>query len=96
LLLFNGEVTNRAAKVRKGRGPAAGGGDDGTLAKILAASPDVPTRLNELFLAVYGRFPTPDERMRYGEHLAAAPTARARYEDLFFALLTSTEMITNH
>ena len=54
LLLWNGEVTNQGARAR----PA------GTLAAILAASPDPAARLRRLFLAAYARPPTEAERTR--------------------------------
>jgi hypothetical protein len=82
LLVFNGEVTNQGSRARAG----------GTLAGILTASGDPATRLRRLFLAAYTRPPTGDEAAR----LMPAGTDRGAWEDLFFALLTSTEMLTNH
>jgi hypothetical protein len=85
LLLFNGELTNQGAKARPGS----------TLARILAASNDPATRLRQIYLATYTRPPTALERERIVPRLAADRSPRV-YEDLFFALLTSTEMLTNH
>jgi hypothetical protein len=86
LLLFNGELTNQGAKQRPGS----------NLARILAASNDPATRLRQMFLTTYTRPPTDAEQARLLPALGSGPGARTAYEDLFFALLTSTEMLTNH
>ena len=86
LLLFNGELTNQGAKPKPGS----------NLARILAASTDPATRLRQMFLTAYTRPPTEAEQARLLPSLGNGPGARAAYEDLFFALLTSTEMLTNH
>jgi len=84
LLLWNGELTNLGARAEPG----------GTLASILEAHLGPARRMDGLFLAVYSRVPTA------AETAALLPQVRAgnrqRWEDLFFALLTSTEAITNH
>jgi hypothetical protein len=82
LLLWNGEVTNQGARARRGS----------TLANILASTPDPKQRLRRMFLATYSRSPTDEEMTRFLPALASP----ADYEDLYFALLTSTEMLTNH
>jgi hypothetical protein len=86
LLLFNGELTNGGAR-------ADGGG---VLGRILASTRDPAARLDDMFLAVYTRHPTADERHQLLAYLKEQGGARAAYEDLYFALLTSTEAITNH
>jgi hypothetical protein len=86
LLLFNGELTNQGAKQRPGS----------NLARILTASNDPATRLRQMFLTTYTRLPTEAEQARLLPALGQGPASRAVYEDLFFALLTSTEMLTNH
>ncbi len=85
LLLFNGELTNQGAKSRPGA----------TLARVLTASTDPAVRLRQIYLAAYTRPPTDAEQQRLLPKLAAERGPRA-YEDLFFAMLTSTEMLTNH
>ena len=82
LLLWNGEVTNKGTRARPG----------GTLAAILASTPDPARRMQRMFLATYARPPTAAESARF----IPALTTQASYEDLYFALLTSTEMLTNH
>jgi hypothetical protein len=86
LLLLNGELTNGATRAVEG----------GVLARILAEKSDPAARLDDLFLAVYTRLPTAEERAPLLDHLRRQRNARAAYEDLFFALVTSTEAITNH
>jgi hypothetical protein len=86
LLLWNGELTNNGARA-DGRS---------VLGQILAARKDPAERLEDMFLTVYTRLPTTTERQRLLGGLRADGNSRAAYEDLFFALLTSTEAITNH
>ena len=82
LLLWNGDVTNQGARARPGS----------TLATILASTPEPARRLERMFLATTSRPPTAAEAARFVPTL----TTPAAYEDLYFALLTSTEMLTNH
>jgi hypothetical protein len=86
LLLFNGELTNAGSRADRG----------GVLTQILDASADPAARLEDMFLAVYTRPPRDDERRRLLGYLQEQKNARPAYEDVFFALLTSTEAITNH
>jgi hypothetical protein len=86
LLLFNGEIVNLGARARPG----------GTLAHILAAAPDPETRLRKIFLSSFARPPTDAERGRLLPRLISANARPSAYEDVFFALLTSTEMLTIH
>jgi hypothetical protein len=86
LLLMNGELTNGGTKADEG----------GVLGQVLAGSADPAARLDELYLAAYARKPSPEERAPLVEYLRNHRNGRAAYEDLFFALLTSTEAITNH
>jgi hypothetical protein len=86
LLLWNGEVTNLGALALEG----------GVLAEILAAGGDRGARLEAMFLAAYARRPTADEAARLGAWLEAQGDGKAAYEDLYFAMLTSTEFVTNH
>ncbi len=86
LLLLNGELTNNGARVM----------EEGVLGRILASSRQPAQRLEDMFLAAYARRPSPDERSHFVGFLASRQGARTAYEDLYFALLTSTEAITNH
>lgn len=85
LLLMNGDLTNQGTRAAPG----------GVLNQILAASGDPERRLEDMFLAVYTRAPSPEERNELGATLRDQRSPRA-YEDLFFALVTSVEAITNH
>jgi len=73
--------------------------DSVTLAAV-AASPFLATeaRVETLFLAALGRFPTPDERERHASAVdrAGKPDAKdAALGDLFWALLNSPEFLFN-
>lgn len=86
LLLLNGEITNRGSLARAGS----------RLEQILAASKDQSTRLESIFLTLYSRRPTDEEKKFLGEFLAQNGEKPQAYEDIFFSLLTSTEFVTNH
>ena len=96
LLLMNGALANLGARAQ----PRL------ALGRILARTEDPGLRLEWMFLAALARSPTAAERARYlaflGDHSPAsgarpsAPAARQAYEDLYHALLTSTEFTTNH
>jgi hypothetical protein len=82
LLLWNGELTNRGSRAAPG----------GVLRGILDEVKAPARRLDAMFAVAYARRPTDDERARLQPRLKAADT----YEDIFFALLASTEFTTTH
>jgi hypothetical protein len=86
LLFWNGELTNLGATAFEGT----------VLGEALAASDDPAARLDTLFLAAYARFPRAEERTRLLAWVAEQGGGRAAWEDLFFALLASSEFTTNH
>ena len=86
LLLLNGAVANRGARARP----------EQALGRMLAASADPAQRIEWMFLATLSRRPTAAERDRYAAYIASHASSRAAYEDLYHALLTSTEFTTNH
>ena len=88
LLLMNGELTNGGARV----------GPEGVLGGILRFRADPAARLDEMMLAAYTRRPTAEERRQLLAPLGDAhgKEQRRAYEDLYFALITSTEAVTNH
>jgi hypothetical protein len=86
LLLLNGELTNDGARV----------GPEGVLGAILRLRPDPPSRLDDMMLAAYARPATAEEKTTLLEGLSAGSEDRQGWEDLFFALVTSTEALTNH
>ena len=85
LLLLNGAVANLGSRARP----------DLALGRMLAASADPGQRIEWMFLATLSRMPTAAERDRYAAYIAEH-SSRAAYEDLYHALLTSTEFTTNH
>jgi len=86
LLLWNGEIVNQGARARPG----------GVLAGILAATPAAEERLDRMFHATLSRSPSAADRARFLPLLTAPGVGTTAYEDVFFALLTSTEMLTIH
>jgi len=87
LLLWNGELTNQGARAARG----------GVLDAVLRSGGDDTERVRRLFLGAYTRWPT-DSELRAALAFVEGERGgeRQRFEDLFFALLTSTEAITNH
>jgi hypothetical protein len=88
LLLLNGELTNGGTRA----------GEDGVLDGILRRSRDPAERLRDMFLAVYTRPPTAEEAAWLLPQLTegARKQGRQAWEDAFFALLISSESVTNH
>jgi hypothetical protein len=84
LLLLNGALTNQGVVARPG----------GSLDRILTEHEDVDARLEELWLTVYGRAPSPAQ-LELGRE-AVAGGREADWEDLMFAMLYSSEFTTNH
>ena len=52
--------------------------------------------VDELFLTLLTRYPTPAERELARDHLRAAPTPQAGYREVAWALLMSAEFSLNH
>ncbi len=93
LLLLNGDLTNRGVTIR------AGGTVKRALDGYAQASSDADARaegLSRLYLATYGRPPSDAEREGHADFLARAGDSAAAYEDLLFALMLSSEFVTNH
>jgi hypothetical protein len=86
LLLRNGDLTNGGVRAVPGA----------VLGRITAKSKDPAQRLEWLFITCYARPPEPAEKTQYLDYLAAAKGGERAYEDLFHAMLTSTEFVTNH
>ncbi|MBK9973797.1 MAG: DUF1549 domain-containing protein [Planctomycetes bacterium] len=86
LTILNGEVTRRL-----------GGSLNGSLVyAIMRDHEDAPHRISALFLAVLSRKPTEAEYTRLRAIVEDAANANEAYEDLFFALISTTEFATNH
>jgi hypothetical protein len=84
LVLFNGELVAGGSRAAPG----------GELKAMLGESGDPAARVRHLYLQAYSRLPTARERERALAYLAAG--GADRFEDLFYAMLTSTEFTTNH
>ncbi len=86
LLLRNHFVTNQGARVARGT----------VLRRIFDASGAPEQRLRWMFMAAYSRHMTTAERARYLGYLKRRGNVRQAYEDLFHAMITSTEFLSNH
>jgi hypothetical protein len=85
LLLLNGRLTNNKTMLS----------DGGRLPAILAEHPGTTERVDAMFVAAFARLPTDNER-QHALTLLEGDSPPEAYADLFAALLTSTEFITNH
>lgn len=81
LYFMNGEFVSRRAP---------------RLTGILEREPDPGRRLDEIFLATLSRPPEPRERDLFDKHLRKHGGTVAAYEDIFWALINSTEFSTRH
>lgn len=86
LYLLNGELTAQAASGRS----------RGTLAGILDLEREPAKRLEQIFLSTLSRPPSPGEASALLERLRRKEDSRETYEDIFWALLNSTEFVTRH
>lgn len=68
----------------------------GLLAGILKKHPTPEARVTEIFYALLSRPPKPDEQDRFLAHVRAKKGDPRAYEDLYWVLLNSSEMIFNH
>jgi hypothetical protein len=66
---------------------------DGLLGKILSKKATASERVEELFLALLGRYPTKWEKNEFTGYLSKRSSFEGKtpYEDLFWVLLNSTE-----
>jgi hypothetical protein len=84
---MNGKLTNDEVRLKKSR----------MLDEILDESRSDRERLRQVFLATLGRLPTQREAERLGRMVKGAEGGNRRgIEDLMWALLNSTEFLTNH
>ena len=68
----------------------------GRVAQVLKAVADDEKRVEELFLWVLSRAPTPDERGACLKHVKYAATPQRGYEDVLWGLLNTREFLLNH
>ncbi|MSR48006.1 MAG: DUF1549 domain-containing protein [Planctomycetes bacterium] len=87
LFLMNGKLTNDETRLKNSR----------MLDDILDESRSDRERLRQIFLATVGRLPSQREAEKLGRLVKGADGGNRRgIEDLFWALLNSTEFLTNH
>jgi hypothetical protein len=71
--------------------------DRGTVAKLAQTQSDSGALIDELYLTIYSRFPTADERTTALRHLTRDPNQRrAAAEDVAWSLLNSLEFVFQH
>jgi len=68
----------------------------GRITQLLAANPSNNRVVEELYLAIFARFPTLDESCRSIQLLNTAKDRQKAAEDLAWALLNSNEFVFNH
>ncbi len=68
----------------------------GRLADILKKQTTPEGRIEEIFLTLLSRPPDALEKARYAEYVARKKGDKKAYEDLYWVLLNSTELIFNH
>lgn len=68
----------------------------GRLADILKKEASPEGRLEEIFLTILSRPPTAVEKERYLAYLQRKSGAKNAYEDIYWVLINSTELIFNH
>jgi len=87
LMLMNGRQVNQTMRV----------GRQGALLKILGTPEDDEHRVDALYLRTVSRHPTPDEqKAALALVQVRGPQRHQAFEDLFWALLNSSEFVFNH
>ncbi|MBK8208124.1 MAG: DUF1553 domain-containing protein [Planctomycetes bacterium] len=90
LLVLNGDVTRRLS-----------GSTNGSLVyAVMRDIKETPARVNAMYLSILSRAPDAAEAARAAAHIKACvdagETEQSAYEDLFYALISTTEFATNH
>ena len=68
----------------------------GQVASLVARHPDPSVLVEELYLAMYSRFPTSDERQNGMNYLKNQPNRQLATEDLCWSMMNSIEFVFNH
>lgn len=68
----------------------------GRLADILKREETPEGRIDEIFLTLVSRPPTAEEKSRYVAYVQRKKNAKGAYEDIYWVLVNSTELIFNH
>jgi hypothetical protein len=69
---------------------------EGNLAEKLTGMTDNSAVAEELYLAIFSRFPASEESETVNQHLKQAEVRAAAVSQLVWALLASVEFATNH
>ncbi|HJT79449.1 MAG TPA: DUF1549 and DUF1553 domain-containing protein, partial [Gemmataceae bacterium] len=69
---------------------------DGRVAKLVKEKAAPERAVEELYLAAFARYPTPDERAKAVAYVARQKDERRGLEDVLWALLNSREFLFNH
>ncbi len=99
LLLLNGGLLNESIRVRRaGRAVAAARRDVPlrTLERILSGGGGEKEKVEEVYFAALSRPPSSAEAARAAKAIDAEKRAALAFEDLFWALLNSSEFTFNH
>jgi hypothetical protein len=67
--------------------------DEGRAARLAAGDKPAPEIVDEMYLAVYGRFPSDQERQAVTAAFEANPVRRQAAEDLMWALMNTPEFV---
>lgn len=70
--------------------------DSGSLARMARTIPEDGALVEELYLSLFNRFPTDDEKQVAVKHFAAYGNRRQAAEDLAWTMLNSLEFVFNH
>ncbi len=83
--LLNGAVLNRKLADPKGR-----------VERLVTAKTPLPQAIEELYLAAWSRYPTPDELKKAESWVKSAPNLREGLQDLLWVLVNSRECLFNY
>jgi hypothetical protein len=68
----------------------------GRLAEIMKKEEPAVGKIEEIFLTILSRPPTPQERASYVQYVEGKKGAKGAFEDIYWVLLNSTEFFFNH
>jgi hypothetical protein len=95
LVLMNGPMINQGIAYRKGSTKGGSYQAGSVLGEILDSSPSPRAALDQLYLRVLARRPTPEEARVFNRYLTqSGGNPPEAFEDLFWALINSTEFLS--
>lgn len=66
------------------------------LRKVMASCPGSKERVNQLYLEILSRLPTPEEQKIAFDYIAASDRADNGFYDLAWALINTSEFVLKH